>query len=1008
MSTRTAGPSRFPQGLVVSSPFRAMSGTSPVLAVLVLALAAAPFVGPTAAQAQSVVDIFPTTSGAWGLEYHDGFLWMGDDTDGFIKKIDPSNGTVVQTLPTPYDQNHIANGANHGVAWDGTGFWVAGDFGKDFLYKVDLSGAFVDTIPTPTDAVGGLSWNGTQLVVTSYYPNPTAGILLVDPADGSTQGTIPTQGTQPYGIAYDFGTSTYWNGMDDLESDPERIWNLDGVGAVISSFETPNTSPKGVALGGGYMWVIANTIGQSGRSIFKIDLSGAGTPDITPVPAEQQFGIVALGSTETRNQILANDGDGDLVITSIATFAPFSFDSPTLPLTITPGNQASFNVYFDPTVAGNFQANLEIVSNDIDEGTLDVVLFGTGVPLDPTVLVTPDPLTFQDTGVGLVRDRLLTVQNRGFQDLNVVSVTSNDVQVRALGLPELPFPLATFEQLPVQVVLEPDAVGTIDAELSIVTNDPTNPVTVVSVSGDGILAEFAGGEPVWYADGIENVVTVQELPDLTGDGRPEAAMESYDAGASGTPLQTFFGNSHGVGVGIWQAGAGVSGGYGDQCLALGPDLNGDERPEVLRGTAWAGKRVEVRASTTGSLIWQYDTHVDDNGGWVYSVIAMPDVSGDGIEEVLAAAGSDGEPGTGSHQLYCFDGATGAVRFRQFSPDAFLSANWLEDVNGDGLADAIGGAGGNFVDDRVYCVSGASTGSAQLLWSASTGGSVWSLDAIEDVSGDGINDVIAGTWAPSVVCLDGTDGSVLWSHATAGEVIRVESIPDVTGDGHPDVVVAELANFFRVLDGMTGEMHWFFVTGHNTWSATWIPDVDDDGVVDIVAGAQTHSVYCVSGATGEQIWATNVGALVFSVRAVPDVTGNGTWDVLAGTQDLGSPGEGRIWCLEGGSVDPSSVDPTIPTFSGVQLTRVNPNPMRDWVTFSIDSGRDASGEVELDLFDASGRKVRTLAQDVVPGRIQMVWDGRSSSGTALPSGVYFYQLSGLTEDVNAKGRVTLIR
>ena len=35
MSTRTAGPSRFPQGLVVSSPFRAMSGTSPVLAVLV-------------------------------------------------------------------------------------------------------------------------------------------------------------------------------------------------------------------------------------------------------------------------------------------------------------------------------------------------------------------------------------------------------------------------------------------------------------------------------------------------------------------------------------------------------------------------------------------------------------------------------------------------------------------------------------------------------------------------------------------------------------------------------------------------------------------------------------------------------------------------------------------------------------------------------------------------------------------------------------------------------------
>ena len=43
----------------------------------------------TLASGQSVVDILPAPPGAWGLSYHDGFLWLGDDRDGFIYQIDP-------------------------------------------------------------------------------------------------------------------------------------------------------------------------------------------------------------------------------------------------------------------------------------------------------------------------------------------------------------------------------------------------------------------------------------------------------------------------------------------------------------------------------------------------------------------------------------------------------------------------------------------------------------------------------------------------------------------------------------------------------------------------------------------------------------------------------------------------------------------------------------------------------------------------------------------------------
>ncbi len=966
------------------------------------------------AVAQTIVDVLPTTNGAWGLEYHDGFLWVGDDTDGFIKKVDPADGTILETLPTPYDENTISFGANHGVAWDGSGFWVAGDFGKDFLYKVSPAGAFVDTIPTPTDAVGGLSFDGTNLLVTSYFPNAEAGILIVDPADGSILGsTIPTQGDQPFGIDYDPMDGNYWNGMDDNDGDAERIYNLSSVdGSVISFFDSPNQSPKGLALGDGFLWLIANTIEGSGRSIFKIDLSGAGTPDIDPVPSEQDFGIVAIGSTGSVSQRLVNEGDGDLTITDVSTFSPFSTEALLLPATITPGQELVFDVFFDPATAGNFQANLNVISNDVDEGDLDIVLTGIGVPADQTIQVSGS-LDFVDTGVGLLRSRTVTIQNRGFADLQVSSVTSDLPQFELVDLPEIPISLSTFESIEAEVLFRPDGVSSFATDIEITSDDPAQPLVAVAASGDGFDAVFAPGEPIWSAEGIENVVTLlggADLGgvDLTGDGVPDAVMESYDAGADGDPLQTFYGNSHGDGIDYWKRADGRSGGWGDQGLAYGSDLDDDGVPEIIRGTAWGGKRVEVWNGTTGQLIWDYDTRNEDNGGWVYSVAAMPDVSGDGIREVLAAAGTDGEPFSGARRIYCFDGATGDIRFTRVGPDGFLTVSWIEDVNMDGNPDVIGGGGGNSADDLVYCLSGASTGNATTLWTFPTGGSVWSVARIADVNGDGINDVLAGSWSNTVFCLDGTDGSEIWSHVTAGDVIRVEATPDLTGDGVEDVVVAEIGNFVRVLDGSDGTLHWFYVTGGNVWSATSIPDVDGDSVADIIAGAQSDIVFCISGATGSLFWQTNVGALVYSVRAIPDVNGNGSYDVIAGTQDLGGPGEGKIWCLEGSGAVVSI--PEIPQqidADAFDVLRVAPNPVTDWATFQFRSGDRVEGTVELDIYDANGRRVRSYRQAATPGFGQIVWDGRFENGERVSSGVYFYRLQGPM--LNAvEGNITILR
>jgi hypothetical protein len=64
----------------------------------------------------------------------------------------------------------------------------------------------------------------------------------------------------------------------------------------------------------------------------------------------------------------------------------------------------------------------------------------------------------------------------------------------------------------------------------------------------------------------------------------------------------------------------------------------------------------------------------------------------------------------------------------------------------------------------------------------------------------------------------------------------------------------------------------------------------------------------------------------------------------------------------------------------------PNPARRPVSFHVSSGPGAM-PAELSIFDASGRRVRTL-RAFRPGLLSLAWDGRDEHGRILPGGVYF--------------------
>jgi FlgD Ig-like domain len=68
----------------------------------------------------------------------------------------------------------------------------------------------------------------------------------------------------------------------------------------------------------------------------------------------------------------------------------------------------------------------------------------------------------------------------------------------------------------------------------------------------------------------------------------------------------------------------------------------------------------------------------------------------------------------------------------------------------------------------------------------------------------------------------------------------------------------------------------------------------------------------------------------------------------------------------------------------------PNPLSERTLVAFDL--PATALVRAALFDASGRLVRTLADESLPGgKHQCAWDRRDASGRAVASGIYFLRL-----------------
>jgi outer membrane protein assembly factor BamB len=282
-----------------------------------------------------------------------------------------------------------------------------------------------------------------------------------------------------------------------------------------------------------------------------------------------------------------------------------------------------------------------------------------------------------------------------------------------------------------------------------------------------------------------------------------------------------------------------------------PDVTGDGRDEVLVGIDHSGTDnvfcLDGASSGTASTVWSIETADGVSGGSPWGDQAIEPASdgdGGGDPDLLLATA------WGGRTAYRLDGLAGAIQWRfdtYLAPDSgwVYSLADLGDLTGDSVPEVAFGAGSD--NNSLYVVDGASgPGQASVVWQWAAPDAVLSVRNIGDVNGDLENDVVAavGDFGEEVVCLDGgtalPGGHVLWSYPTGSGII---------------------ANAVGVL-----------------------PDVTGDGVAEALAVVWTldgSAVRALDGATGSLLWAsTVVNDYGMMVDVLEDVTGDGKPEVIA--------------------------------------------------------------------------------------------------------------------------------
>lgn len=260
---------------------------------------------------------------------------------------------------------------------------------------------------------------------------------------------------------------------------------------------------------------------------------------------------------------------------------------------------------------------------------------------------------------------------------------------------------------------------------------------------------------------------------------------------------------------------------------------------------------------------------------------------------------------------------GLELFTHAAADHAVAVRAVPDVDGDLRDEVLAGIDQSGVPN-VFLLDGASSGTANVLWSVQTNGGVSGgspygdqcLVTGSDPDANGAANLLVGTaWGGRTAFqLDALAGAERWRYDTylnppeSGWVYSLAELSDSTGDGFPEVAfgAGSFADSVYVVDGGSAgpaSLLWRWQASDGVVSVRNLGDADGDGDDDVVVavGDNGHAVVALDGtpptAAGATLWTYSTGdRSAYAVGTIEDVTSDGRREALA-----------VVWTTDGSAV-----------------------------------------------------------------------------------------------------------
>jgi hypothetical protein len=294
--------------------------------------------------------------------------------------------------------------------------------------------------------------------------------------------------------------------------------------------------------GGASAQLTISTDATRGSSI-PIPLSGTGIPAPNPQLSlsltQLSFGNVTLNSPATLPLILTSTGSSPVTV-SAATIsgAGYSLVGAALPLTLNPGQTATLQVRFTPTVAGGAGGQLILRSDASGGSSTTIALSGTGIAAsNPRLSLSLTQLSFGN----------VTINSPATLSLILTSTGSSPVTVNAASITGTGFTLVSSnlrvtleptQSLALQVQFDPQTLGTSTGSLTISSNSLSGSSTIVALTGTAItLNPILTASPASLTFGSIAVNTTSVLPlTLRSTGTTAVTVSSATLSGAGYAL----------------------------------------------------------------------------------------------------------------------------------------------------------------------------------------------------------------------------------------------------------------------------------------------------------------------------------------------------------------------------------------------------------------------------------------------------------------------------------------